>query len=520
MIIITGVFAFYRGLSREPAELFVRSMAMPTRINPALHDPTLQHLGQLIEGLLQGVILVDPTGVILSANPAALTMHGVDDVTGLGATADRYAELFDLRDPAGRRLPRREYPLMRLLAGDSFPDLVVEVSPHGQDGPRWTHQVRDIVMDEDGGEPDCLALVINDISEQTDAQARFEAMFQANPAPALILRVSDQSYVMVNQGFLDLSGYQRSDLVGKTRLNVDFLVDVERRDFVHRRVTAGKVIPQLEAELPLADGNHKLVVLAGQPIEVADEACLLFTFADLEPRRRAEKALTASEQHFAKVFEMAPVAMVVTGGVDNRIVEVNDAFRTLTGYSNHEVVGRVADDLQLWNDAGQRLGLEAQISTAGGFRNADVQLLADGGMPVECLVSAERISIKGGPCVLWIYQDISARRRGELDLVEAIEAVMKDANWLSRSIMDKLATLRHPRIASAATAPATDLSKREREVLELICNDMTDAAIGEQLGLSPNTVRNHVSRLYAKIGVKRRSAAVVWGHDRGIGGRT
>jgi len=38
----------------------------------SLHQPTLHHLEQLMTGLLEGVILMDPTGVILSANPAAL----------------------------------------------------------------------------------------------------------------------------------------------------------------------------------------------------------------------------------------------------------------------------------------------------------------------------------------------------------------------------------------------------------------------------------------------------------------
>ncbi|MDB5701373.1 MAG: helix-turn-helix transcriptional regulator [Sphingomonadales bacterium] len=490
---------------------------MSTKPHLARHDPTLRHLEQLIRGLLQGVILIDPTGVILSANPAALDMHGVKNLKDLGATADDYAERFGLRYRNGHRLPRREYPLMRLLAGDSFPDLIVEVAPLGSDKPRWVHQVRDIVMDEDGGEPDYLALVINDVSERFDAEDRFEAMFQANPAPALILRVADQRFVLVNQGFLDLSGHARGEIVGKTLFDFDFLADVGRKDFVKQCVVAGEVVPQLEAELPLADGNQKLVVLAGQPIEVANEPCLLFTFADLEPRRRAEKALAASEQHFAKVFEMAPVAMVVTGGDDNRIVDVNDAFGKLTGYASHAVIGRVADDLQLWSDARQRVGLEAEIRERGGFRNQDVQLVQEDGSPVDCLVSAERISMKGGPCVLWLYQDISTRRRTELELVEAIEAVMKDANWLSRSIVDKLVTLRNPRTTSAGSAPAADLSKREREVLELICNDMNDAAIANRLELSPNTVRNHIARLYAKIGVNRRSAAVVWGRERGVG---
>ena len=42
------------------------------------------------------------------------------------------------------------------------------------------------------------------------------------------------------------------------------------------------------------------MVVAGQPIEVGDEPCMLFTFADLEPRRKAETALRHSEERFAK----------------------------------------------------------------------------------------------------------------------------------------------------------------------------------------------------------------------------
>ena len=42
------------------------------------------------------------------------------------------------------------------------------------------------------------------------------------------------------------------------------------------------------------------------------------------------------------------------------------------------------------------------------------------------------------------------------------------------------------------------------------------AAIAARLGLSRNTVRNHVARLYAKIGVNRRGGAVEWGRERGM----
>jgi DNA-binding NarL/FixJ family response regulator len=117
-------------------------------------------------------------------------------------------------------------------------------------------------------------------------------------------------------------------------------------------------------------------------------------------------------------------------------------------------------------------------------------------------------------CTLWLFQDITARRSSELDLANAIETVMKDASWFSRTIMDKLATLKNPE-ATQNLAGSADLTPREREVLGLICDGQDDRSIAERLSLSANTVRNHVASIYAKIGVNRRAAAIAWARKRG-----
>ncbi len=478
-------------------------------------SPTLRHLQQLMADLTAGVILVDPSGTIVDANAAALRMHGVAAVGQLGATADDYCQLFSLRFRNKHRLTRREYPIMRMLAGESFPDLVVEVAPVGTNEPRWTHEVHDVVMDEDGGDPDCLALFIQDVSERFDAEARFEAMFQANPAPALILRLADQRFIRVNAGFAELCGCAPHELVGRHLRDLDILARTEKAALVRQRLADGATIPQVEAELPLPNGASRLVILAGQPIEVSDQDCMLFTFADLEPRRLAETALRASEHRSTTLFRMAPVAMVITSTEEHRVVEVNEAFARMTGHAVGELVGRAAGELALWHEAEQRRAVEKDVADHGGVRTCDVRVLTKAGEALDCLVSAEAVDVHGERCVLWLYQDVTTRRHSELDLVEAIEAVMKDASWFSRSIMDKLAALRGK---PPVSPEAGELSRREREVLELICQGLDDKAIGGRLGLSANTVRNHVARLYGKIGVNRRSAAVIWARERGIGG--
>jgi PAS domain S-box-containing protein len=481
----------------------------------ASHAPTLRHLEQLMAGLTVGVILVDPSGAIVGTNDAALAMHGVHHADELGTTADDYCHRFCLRYRNGQRLARRDYPIMRMLAGENFPDVVVDVTPIGTNEPCWTHMVHDVVMDVDGGDPDYLALVIQDVSERYDAEARFEAMFQANPAPALILRLADQRFIRANSGFAELCGCSRDAIEGRHLRDLDILAHTDRNALVAERLQRGATIPQVEAELPLPDGSSRLVILAGQPIEVADQRCMLFTFADLEPRRLAQRALASSEHRAATMFRLAPGGMVVTALPDHRIVEVNDAFVRLTGRGLHDLIGHDADEIQLWNDATQREAVERELERHGGIRTHDVRVLPASGAPIDCLVSAEIVDLHDRRCALWLYQDVTARRHSELELVAAIDAVMKDASWFSRSIMDKLATLRGG--GDAEQHHPLDLSKREREVLELICQGANDKAIADQLGLTSNTVRNHVSRLYAKIGVNRRSAVVIWARERGIG---
>lgn len=483
--------------------------------DPRLADkhPTLRHLEQLTAQLLDGIILLDPTGVILSVNAAALAMHGVDKAEDIGTTAEDYASRFTLWGEGHRRLKQRDYPLFNMIAGKSIPDMIVEVAPTGEDEARWVHRVRDVVMDVDGGEPDYLALILDDMSEQYNAEARFKAMFRANPAPAIVVRQRDLRITQVNPGFLSLTGYSPEKLVGHSLFALDLLGALPDRSVVARMMEGGDVVNQRTAELLAVDGSRRLVLFAGQPVDVTEEDAMLLTFADLQPRREAEESLAASERHLQAVFEMAPVAMAITRDSDHRITSVNAAFRELTGYESNLAIDHTADELRLWQDVVERKQIEADVNQQGSVRGRDAQLLSRAKISIDCVVSAQTIDVRQTPCVLWVYQDVSERRRSEAELGEAIDTVLKDASWLSRSILDRLATLRGP---APHTEPA-GLSPREREVLDLICNDLDDGAIAERLAISRNTVRNHVARIYAKIGTNRRSGAVVWGRERGMG---
>jgi DNA-binding CsgD family transcriptional regulator len=55
----------------------------------------------------------------------------------------------------------------------------------------------------------------------------------------------------------------------------------------------------------------------------------------------------------------------------------------------------------------------------------------------------------------------------------------------------------------------SSLTSREREVVELLTNGESNRELAQRLGVSPRTIQKHLQRIYAKLGVKRRMAAVM-----------
>ncbi|MBB5730839.1 helix-turn-helix transcriptional regulator [Sphingomonas prati] len=482
----------------------------------ARQESDLQNLQQIVSGLTEGVMLIDPDQTLRWANNAALKAHGVRTIEELGHDVAEYRRRFHLRYRNNHLLDHGNYPIDRVVAGETFSEIVVEVTPVGGTEPEWTHQVRSMVMtDEDGG-PERLVLIIQDVSDRFEAEDRFEQTFNANPAPALICRLSDQRFIKVNRGFLDLTGFDRDDVIGRTAYEIDLFNGADQRDRAKQCLHDGVTVPQMEAELGMSGGGTRLVIIAGQPIELDDQDCMLFTLADLERRRLAETALVHSEARFDRTFQMAPAAMMITSREDLKLVDINPAFERMTGYDQDATADQCVTKLDLWETAAIRRSMEAELRSTGLIASRDARLRGRDGALIDCLVSASVIEGGTHPCVLWVLQDISDRRSSEAEMLASIEAVMKDASWFSRALVEKLANLRVPPSSAEHVKEVADLTPKEKQVLGLMCQGADDARIGETLNMSRNTVRNHVARIYGKIGVNKRGAAIVWARERGL----
>ena len=108
------------------------------------------------------------------------------------------------------------------------------------------------------------------------------------------------------------------------------------------------------------------------------------------------------------------------------------------------------------------------------------------------------------------------KNMGRPELLRAIRGVAAGQSLLdpsvTRKVMERLARLsarEEERLVEA-------LSDRERGVLALVAEGRTNREIAEQLVLSENTVRNHVSRILEKLGMSRRSEAASFATQHGL----
>jgi DNA-binding NarL/FixJ family response regulator len=99
------------------------------------------------------------------------------------------------------------------------------------------------------------------------------------------------------------------------------------------------------------------------------------------------------------------------------------------------------------------------------------------------------------------------------DLLRAIEAVAA-----GEAIFGPGLARRALQVLSAPAEPAfAQLTRREREVLELIASGLSNQAIAAKLGLSTNTISNHISSIFGKLQVGSRAEAIVRARSAGLG---
>ena len=238
------------------------------------------------------------------------------------------------------------------------------------------------------------------------------------------------------------------------------------------------------------------------------ETLLVLSVRDVTAQRELEVRHRAT-------FDVNPTAMSIMRLGDLYFTEVNDSFLELTGYCRGEVVGHTAYEL------GLRLEFKKRDDAVRLLQNGDEDsilehedgLRTQAGELRQVLSQGRIVRFNGVPYLIDTYLDITDRKRSETELLQAVQAVMSDPSWFVQVVQQKLFEIRS---GSEAEPGLERLSPRERQVLERLASGRSNEQIAAALSIAPQTIRNYISTIYDKIGVRSRAEAVVWARERGL----
>ena len=331
-----------------------------------------------------------------------------------------------------------------------------------------------------------VAVLLTDITESEKAQEELKRSHRRNSD--IINSITDYIYaidrnwnfIFVNDTSAKDIGYKSSQLIGKniwkwvpklsgTSLEKEFRLAMENR-----------TIRRFEWKTLYTEGYREFIVYpSAEGITVYGK--------NITERKKAEDALKESEERFAKAFRDSPTAMSIGRLPDGALVDVNDSFLRLSGYSQkEEVINRSALDLGLIKSDSNQKSRVTRILSDKALLNHEINIFTRTGKTMTVLFSAVIVNLNGKNHVISQFVDITERKRAEEALKERTEQLEQTQERLEEKATEV------EEYASQMEHLADQRAKQLKEAERL-------AAIGATAGMVGHDIRNPLQSIESDV---------------------
>lgn len=185
-----------------------------------------------------------------------------------------------------------------------------------------------------------------DVTERKQAQdlvraseERLRLAWETCPDAFSISRLENGIYVDVNTGYLELTGYSREELIGKSALDLPFWHNPADRMHLVSGLTKEGYVKDLETKMRRKDGGVRTVLISAGVMTLDGEPHILALTKDIEDLRKATEVIRASEERYRQLVESVSDLIYRTDS-NGYFTFVNPVAIRLTGYSEDELIGR------------------------------------------------------------------------------------------------------------------------------------------------------------------------------------
>jgi PAS domain S-box-containing protein len=278
--------------------------------------------------------------------------------------------------------------------------------------------------------------VLHDVTARRRAEAalreseeKFAKAFRASPDPIAITDLETGRYIDANGGHEEVFGFTREEVIGRTTTELGYYRNPDDRLKLVAAIRAHGHVRNLE----LACFNRRrepiTVLLSAEAIEMHGRRCLVSVVHNVTARYQAEQGLRDSEEKFAKAFRGSPYSLTISELETGLILDVNEGFEKLSGYSRAEVLGQTAVEFGFWTNPADRAELVRRLQNNIEVRNVEREFPARNGRRVVARCSCQAIEVGGKACLLIVLEDITAQRAAELEKA-ALKSQLKQSQKL------------------------------------------------------------------------------------------
>ncbi len=277
------------------------------------------------------------------------------------------------------------------------------------------------------------------------AEGKFVKAFHCSPDPITITTLEEGRYVEVNDAWVERTGFARHEAVGHTGGELGIWLSPYKRELLTKSICKSGSVQCIETNFRTRSGEIRNYLISADILNIDQTSYLLCIHKDITERKQMEEKLRLSEECFSKAFNASPIIMCITTlEGEGTVIDVNDQFCRVLGFTREEVLGKNSLDAGFWLDVSERLLVTIMIKKKQSVRDMEIQFVTKSGELRMGLYSAERIDIAGQACILSLLIDITERRQMEIEMnrLDRLNLVGEMAASIGHEIRNPMTTVR------------------------------------------------------------------------------